>query len=320
MKKILKPFNVLLLVLCLLQVSLFAQEENEKENKKYAFSKIKNIDKSYTVSVNDKLNIDNSFGKVEVHIWNKSEIKVDVAIEVSATKEEIAQKIIDAISVVESKSDKEISFKTKINVHTRSKQDESNMKVNYNIYMPSSNPLNIANHFGATIIPDYQGEVQLESKFGSLTTGNLSNVKKIRVEFGKAKLGNITNGDIIIKYSKAAFERLMRNVKMNIEFSSSIKMNLNSTLTNLDIKASYSTITLKIDASLSASYTISSSFGKFKNNTSIKFNGDNEDNDRGPKFDHTYTGKSGNGSVPIKINSSFGNVILGEPSPDDVKD
>mgnify|MGYP001149251045 CR=1 FL=1 len=315
MKKILKPFKILLPALFLLQINLCAQGDNE--NKKYEFTKIKSINKSYTVSSNSKLSIDNSFGKVEVHTWNKNEIKVDVTIEASATKEDVAQKIIDGISVAECQSDKEMSFKTKMNVHTNSK---SNMKVNYNIYMPSSNPLNIANHFGATIIPDYQGEVQLESKFGSLTTGNLSNVKKILVEFGKAKFENITNGTIVIKYSKATFEKLMMNVKMDIEFSSAIKMNVNNTLSALDIKASYSTVNLKPDAALSASYIISTSFGKFKNNTSIKFDVDNEKNDWAPKFDQKYTGKSGNGSIPIKINSSFGSVILGEPTSGDLKD
>jgi hypothetical protein len=40
----------------------------------------------------------------------------------------------------------------------------------------------------------------------------------------------------------------------------------------------------------------------------------------GPDSDKTYEGKSGNGSAKIDIKSSFGKIILGEPTADDIKD
>jgi len=42
--------------------------------------------------------------------------------------------------------------------------------------MPAVNPLNVENSFGKTTVPDLKGEVNLTSKFGSLTTGKLDNV------------------------------------------------------------------------------------------------------------------------------------------------
>jgi hypothetical protein len=321
MIKIIRLFS-LALPLLVLQQNIFAQNDNDNKNekqKKYDFVKNKSVNKSYNVSSSDKLKIENSFGDVKVHTWNKNEIKVDISIEISANSEALAQKMIDRISVADSKSGSDISFKTSIKDINNSKGEKSTMEVNYEISMPVSNPLHISNEFGATVIPDYKGEVDLSAKFGSLTTGDLSNVKVVSVEFGRAKIGSATGGSVSIKYSSAEIGKLVGNVKLNLEFSNATKINIDNSLTGLDAKVSYSTVNFKPAVNLSAAYEISTSFGSFKNRTDIKFDGD-EDNNKGTKFDYNYNGKAGSGSVPVKIKSSFGKVILGEPGADDMKD
>jgi hypothetical protein len=321
MKKIIRPLSIILSFF-LLQHNVFSQNDNYNDNnKKYEFVKNKSVNKSYNVSSSEKLNIDNSFGDVEVHTWSKNEIKVDVTVEVSANAETLAQKIIDGITISDSRSGNEVEFKTTIKGINNSKKEKSTMKVNYQISMPASNPLEIVNQFGATIIPDFKGEVDLTSKFGSLTTGGLSNVKSVDVEFGKAKIESAANGSVSIKYSSAEIGKLVGNVKLDLEFSSATRINFDNSLTGLNANVSYSTINLRPVGDVSASYNISTSFGNFKNKSSVKFDSDEDDDDnKGPKFDHNYNGKSGNGSIPVKINSSFGKVILGEASSDDMND
>jgi hypothetical protein len=319
MKKIFKLFGTTI-TFFLVQQNIFAQNDNYNDNnKKYEFVKNKSVNKTYNVSSSDKLNIDNSFGSVEVHTWAKNEIKVDVTVEVSANTESLAQKIMDGINVADSKSGAAMQFKTTIKGTNNSKKEKSTMKVNYDISMPAANPLEIVNQFGATVIPDFKGEVDLTSKFGSLTTGDLSNVKSVDVEFGKAKIESANNGSISIKYSSAEIGKLEGNVKLDLEFSSATRINFGNSLTGLKANVSYSTINLRPVGDVSASYNISTSFGDFKNKSSVKFDSDEDtDDNKGPKFDHNYNGKSGNGAIPIKINSSFGKVILGEASSEDM--
>jgi len=329
MKKLIKTFKILLPLLLLAQTSLFAQNDNDNDNsnkKKYEFVKTKAVNKSYNVSSSDKLNIKNSFGSVEVKTWNRNEIKVDVAIEVSANTDALAQKMIDRISVIDGKSGNEISFKTDMkDTHNskdknNSKNEKSTMSINYTISMPANNALTVKNEFGATTIPDMNGEVDLTSKFGSLTTGNLANIKSINVEFGKANLANITSAPVTIKFSKAVISKLSGAIKMNLEFCSSIRLNLDNNLSSLDLKTSYSTVNLKPLGSLSASYNISTSFGSFKNTSDVKFDSDEDKGERGPKFDFEYSGKSGSGNIPVKVKSSFGKIIVGEASEEDMKE
>ncbi len=317
MKKIAQLLSIILPFI-LLQQNIFAQNDN---NKKYEFVKNKAVNKSYTVSSSDKLTIQNSFGDVQVHTWAKNEIKIDVTVEVSANSEAVAQRIIDGINVDDSKSGRDILFKTSIKGVNTSKNEKTTTKVNYEISMPSSNPLKIINEFGAIVLPDYKGEIELTSKFGSLTTGALSNVKSVDVEFGKANIESIVDGPVSIKYSSAEIGKLSGKIKLDLEFSSATKIKIDNSLTSLDAKVSYSTVNLRPVGDLPATYTIFTSFGSFKNKTNIKFDSDeNSDEDKGPKFDHNYNGKSGNGSIPIKLNTSFGNIILGEATDDDMKD
>lgn len=325
MKRLIKPFKLLVPLVLMLQANLFAQEndnDNRNENKKkYEFVKKKSVNRSYNVSASDKLNIQNSFGSVDVRTWDRNEIKVDVDVEVSANTESLAQKMLDRISVTDSKSGKDISFKTDMKDVNNSKGEKSTMQINYTISMPAGNPLNIKNDFGSTTVPDFRGEVDLTSKFGSLTTGTLSNIKNINVEFGKANLANITSAPVTIKFSKAVISKLSGSVKLNLEFCSSVRLNLDNNLSSLDLKTSYSTVNLKPIGDLPASYNISTSFGSFKNTSGVKFSSDEDgDKERGPKFDYEYSGKSGSGSIPVKVKSSFGKIIVGEASEEDMKD
>jgi len=329
MKKSIKPFKFMLSLLMLLQVTLFAQNDNDSDNrnekKKYEFVKKKSVNKSYSVSSSDKLDIQNSFGSVEVHTWNKNEIKVDVEIEVSANTDALAQKIIDRITVTDDKSGKNIYFKTTLkdmnNQKGGNRDEKSTMSINYTISMPAGNPLTVKNEFGPTTIPDFNGDIDLTSKFGSLTTGTLSSIKGINVEFGKAILANISSAPVNIKFSKAVITKLSGAIKLNLEFCNNVRLGLDNNLSSLDLKTSYSTVNLKPLGGLQATYTISTSFGSFKNNSDVKFSSDADDNsDRGPKFDYEYSGKSGNGSVPVKVKSSFGKIIVGEATEEDMKD
>lgn len=315
MKKI--KFTCSLFALALALPPVFAQHDGDSKTK-YEFLKTKAVNKTYTVSASDKLNISNSFGKVEVHTWNKNEIKVDVLVEVSSNKEALAQKIIDGISVSNNQSGNEITFKTSINGANNSKGERSSMSVDYSIYMPESNPLKLSNEFGATVVPGMKGTVELTSKFGSLDAGVLTDVKKINVEFGSTTIESVTNGTVHVSYSKATLQKVGGNVKLDFDFCGGVKVNLDNSLTGLELNSSYSTINLRPDAGLSASYVINTSFGSFKNRSGIKFESDKDDEDHGPKFDFRYEGKSGNGNVPVKIKDSFGKIILGEASQEDM--
>ena len=318
MKKII--IRVFSMAWLLSNVFIYAQEGKEKEErKKYEFVKQKDISKTYPASGN-KLSIENSFGNVKFIAWDKNEIKIDVHIEASSNQQDVAQKTFDAISVIDKQQGNEIQFKTAINNNKNDcKNCKSSMNIDYEVHLPTSVALNVENSFGNTELPDYSGVLSISNKFGNLTAGSLSNVKDIAIEFGAASIKNVSNIDATFKFSKINIGNLSGKNKIKLEFCDATKINLDNTLVSLNLNESYSTVNI-YPGVLSASYTVSTSFGSFVDRSSVGVKRTDTPDKYGPDSDKTFEGKSGNGAAKIDIKSSFGKIILGEPGPEDMKD
>ena len=314
MKKIL--FKSSFLVVLLLNVTLLMSQDKEKEKWEPKFTKSKAYSKSYSLGSNDKINLENQFGEMKLVTWDKNEIKVDVTIIGKSDEEARAQTILDRITISDGKESSGVFFKTKME---NQKSDWNNkkgnyhegMEINYLVYLPSGNPLKASNQFGKMMVPDYKGEAELESKFGSLTAGKITTAKEISVEFGNADIAQISGGRLNIKFSNGTVNKLSGDVKSNLEFSK-VKLNIDNDAKNITINNSYSTVYLDLDKSFSATYDINTSHGNFSNESSFEIKKQGEDNDRyGPDFTKHYTGTSGSGSSKVKVSSSFGEIIAG---------
>jgi hypothetical protein len=339
MTKHINPFKILTLAafIALPALSHAAGQDDGAEKKK-------TISKSYTVSASDKLKIENSFGEVIINTWDKSEFKIDIEMYAKATSDEKAQSMLDHIKVTDSRSDNTVSFKTDVHInggthsdnekdddgdddkddnnnnnnknkgtHRHSYTDNQQFHINYVVYMPAGNPLQIENSFGKTTVPDFKGLASLTSKFGSLTAGNLDNAELIDVEFGEGHIGDVRNGKITFKFDgNSTVGKLSGNVKIANEFSDLVQYNVSNNIEELTINESYSSIRIIVPKELSASFSIHTNFGDFQNSTDFKINekAEYDDDNSGVHFDKDYTGMSGDGKAKIKIKSSFGEVKL----------
>ena len=318
--------NILPIILLLATAQLFAQDgdKEKKEKKRYEFFRERNISKTYPASGNT-LNIDNQFGEVKITTWDKNEIKVDIHIETSSTHKELADKTFERIDVTDKQEGKEINFKTTMNKgnkedHVSCNNCSNTMSIDYDIHMPANNALNIENSFGSIVIPDYTGPVSLTNKYGSLTAGKLAKPEKVIVEFGKADIKSIGNIDLTFKYSSVTIGSLTGNCKLKLEFCSYSLINLDNGLTSLTVNDSYSSVHLDPAANLSATYTISTSYGSLIDKTDIGIKRTDTPDKYGPDLNKRYEGKSGSGTVKIDIKSTFGNVMIGKGTKADMKE
>jgi hypothetical protein len=306
----------------LLAASLTATAQEEKK-KRYEFVKERDIKKTYPASGNT-LNIDNNFGDVKIITWDKNEIQVDIHIEASSNEEKNAIKTFEAIDVTDRQSGSNIYFKTTTdkgkNKNYNCNNCHTTMGIDYEIHLPAGNSLTIENSFGDIIIPDYSGAVSLVSKFGSLTAGNLSNAEDVQVEFGKAKIKNLTNTKAVFKFSKIELDNITGNNTLKFEFCNASKIILDNDATAVNISESYSTLNIKPAANFSATYDITTSFGSLKNRSNIVIDRTDKEPDYGADMNKTYIGKSGGGTTKVKIKSSFGKIILGDATAEEMKD
>ena len=282
--------------------------------------KTKLINRSYTVTAEDKLQIDNQFGDVTVTTWDEQKITVDIEIGARASTDEKAQDILSQIEIKEEKGDHLYSFRTKvgeIHSHGGSRHDDDGgdnrtFYIDYVIHMPAANPLDVHNDFGRTEIPDFKGLINLKSMYGSLTAGNLANVGNIDVEFGKATIGDISNGKVVFQYDGSSrIGKISGAVRINSQYSSRVQINVGENIQDLSVVESYSGIRMVVEKNLSAQINIHTNFGEFRNETEFTIKEKVEgDEDSGPKFDRDYTGTLGDGKAQIKVKSEFGSLRL----------
>lgn len=309
-----KLYSALLLVICFAFTGSTFATENPLVEKKKVYTK------SYDLSGNDKVSLSNQFGALKINTWAKNEVKVEVTITAEAKSDERAQDILDGITITDGKNSDGVYFKTKTRSNNSvQKGEKTRFQVDYEVYMPARNPLAASNEFGSITMGDHSGEASITNKFGSARIGKLSNAKKVWVEFGSLVLESMNNGNLTVKFSSAEVKKTSGEINADIEHSSA-KLGLDNDVKKLTVKNSFSPLLLDVPSNFSATYDIRTSFAKFKNKTGFTINKEDEGEDRGPKFDFDYSGKSGNGETSVKVKTSFGDVTIGHNLPFKVDD
>lgn len=297
------------------------------------------ISKSYAVDRNDKLAINNQFGKVVIHTWAKNEIKVDVEVKAFEASESDAAKLLETVNITDTRADNVISFKTTFDKTstnmwsrvTNGKEDRRGVQVNYMVYMPAKNALDITNRYGGTTVPDFAGPVNINSSYGSFTAGKLDNpANQIKVSYGSANMTDYSNGNLAvsygslklvnaekvnatIKYSGAKISKLSGGGNFELAYASGFKIDaVDKDVKNLYINSSYSGVTLGIDENADFNFDVTVSYAGFNYNDQ-KMDLVNQLADTGKSKTwsptKTYKGSMGKGSdSKITIKSNYGGV------------
>jgi len=318
------------------------QEQIQKGEVK---EKIKNYSKSYSVDGNDKLVINNTYGKVTVNTWAKNEVKVDVQIKAYANEEDDAQKMLDNISITDSKENSVVSFKT--NIERTQNSDGNNFwgtwfsngrsntrksEINYTIYMPAKSQLQITNRYGATILPDLQGKLIIENSYGSLTGKNLSNpANEIKVRYGSANIENLGSSNLSVSYgslnlgeadklnadvsySSAKIGKLTTSANINVRYSGGLQIaDVDKNLRNLSVNSSYSTVKLGLPENENADIDVTVRYGSFNyGSRTVNLVNQGQDDERRYSTTKVYKGKLGKGDANkvITIKSNYGSVKI----------
>ncbi|WP_395626853.1 hypothetical protein [Daejeonella sp.] len=304
-----------------------------------AAEKTKRIIKSYVVDKDDKLSVNNQYGKVTVHVWAKNEIKVEVEIKAFEASENSATELLESVNIAESRDGNLISFKTNFEKTSMNfwskikngKEERRGVQVNYVIYMPAKNPLDINNRYGSTELDDFAGPVNISSSYGSFSSGKLDHpANHVKVSYGSASIENFSNGNLAIsygnlkltegdrlnasiKYSSSKISHLSNGGTFNLAYSSGFKIDeVDKNVKNLTISSSYSGVTLGIDESADFDFDVTVSYAGFNYSASqISITDQPSETGKSKGWNPTknFKGQIGKGSDSrIIIKSSYGAV------------
>jgi hypothetical protein len=319
---------------CYLSTSA-TNQNNSLQDDNDADKQVKTYSKSYTVDAGTRLDINNRYGKVTVNTWSKNEFKIDVQIQVTADKADDTRKFIDRISISDSKQGQMVSFKTNIDKESQpglfgSKTSSRKIEINYVIYMPAQNALNITNKYGNVELPDLDGKLVINCAYGDLLAKSLSNPgNQIKVSYGDARIASLKATDLDIsygslvlgsvdklnadvKYSSAKIGRISTSGILNVKYGTGVQIsNLGENMKNLSVNSKYSNIKLGLDDDEDADFDVTVHYGSFNyGNHPVNISKVENAEDKHFSPTKTFKGRVGKGNIArvININSSYSSV------------
>ncbi|MBZ4188160.1 hypothetical protein [Niabella beijingensis] len=301
MKRHIKIFSLFLLLLAVYINAYAAPDDWNVERKK-------TISKSYSLSDRSRVSVKNSFGNVNVLNWSKDEVKVDITVTVKASTDEAATALLDAITIEES-GGSTVSFETRIrsgNGRSSGRNKSSSMQIDYVIYLPAATTLKVMNSFGNTFIPDRNGSTELSQAYGNLTTGSLTNIDRLSVEFGRLAAKELENTKVFVKFSEVEISKLSGNFDGNFQFCSKPTIGFTTAIRNITIETKYSDLTIHIPRSFDANFDIVTNFGRVTNNSDLKL----VDRDGGKMTETKYSASAPKADRKVSIRSEFGKIQL----------
>ena len=131
--KIQIQYKIFLYLLLIPQISAGSTSINSTKT-----SKEKNIKKSFNVSSNATLKVDNSFGNVNIITWDENRVEFDITIKVSGNDDDKVEERLEGIDIEFSSSSNLVSAITKIEIllkYMSQKQMRRVVRLQLNIYL-----------------------------------------------------------------------------------------------------------------------------------------------------------------------------------------
>ena len=142
-------------------------------------TKEKKITKEFQVNANATIEVDNSYGNLDIVTWDENRVVFEITITTNGSNEEKVQKKLDDITVVFDASSSLVSATTKFNKNGSNSwwkwntSGNVNMKINYVIKMPMSNSVNLSNDYGSINLDKLDGKAIISCDYGKITTKEL---------------------------------------------------------------------------------------------------------------------------------------------------
>ncbi|QJX46089.1 DUF4097 family beta strand repeat protein [Hymenobacter taeanensis] len=152
--------------------------------------------------------LDTRYGRVQVNVWSRNEVRTDVDIITRSDTEEKAQQLQEMINVQVAEKDPAtdgISVKSRFGAMPRECWSRTKLyEVNYTVWVPKNTPLHLHNSFGEVILTgDVSGITDLAVEYGTLRTARLEGSRNlVRVNNGQCAMSYVRTASIDASYSK----------------------------------------------------------------------------------------------------------------------
>ncbi|MFN0176396.1 MAG: hypothetical protein ACKVU0_17275 [Saprospiraceae bacterium] len=161
----------------------------------------KTINREFGTSADGTTALYNKYGDVKVKTWQNNSVKIDVTFVVNAKSQREADEAFKNLNVNFISTWGYVKAETMIAEAMNynggfwwpAKTCGDDFKINYEVWMPATNQLDLKNKYGNAWVAALKGKLIAEIKYGELRTEAISNDVDINLGYSKAWLARVNN-------------------------------------------------------------------------------------------------------------------------------
>ncbi|MFN0035476.1 MAG: hypothetical protein ACKVUS_10420 [Saprospiraceae bacterium] len=160
----------------------------------------KTINREFGTSAEGTTALYNKYGTVNVKTWANNSVKIDVTIVVTAKSQREADETFKNINVNFTNAWGYVKAETMLSENLSNggswwptKTCGDDFKINYEVWMPANNQLDLKNKYGNSWVAALKGKLIAEIKYGELRAEAISNDADLNLGYGKAWLARVNN-------------------------------------------------------------------------------------------------------------------------------
>ncbi|HAD14913.1 MAG TPA: hypothetical protein DCF33_21000 [Saprospirales bacterium] len=186
----------------------------------------KTINREFGTAADGTTALYNRYGTVNVKTWQNNTVKIDITIIVNAKSQREADETFKNINVNFTNAWGYVKAETMISETMTygtgnwwpAKACGDDFKINYDVWMPATNHLDLKNKYGNAWVGALKGRLLAEIKYGELRAEAISNDANINIGYGKAFLSKVNNLSGQASYSELNVTEV-RDIQIDTKYS-----------------------------------------------------------------------------------------------------
>jgi hypothetical protein len=170
------------------------------------------VKKEFPIPLNGTTYLNNKYGKMEVKTWDQNRVKITVTIKVKASSESAANDVFDRIGINFTSGEGYVKAETSIEPTGKGWRwiwigsTSSDYSINYEVFLPASNNLDIGHRYGDLFVAAMKGRVKLDVKYVNFKVEAMGNNSSILFGYGNGTISRAGNLNAEVSYSKLQVE------------------------------------------------------------------------------------------------------------------
>ncbi|MEM8525052.1 MAG: hypothetical protein AAGG68_10430 [Bacteroidota bacterium] len=228
-------YNIAIVLLITLVGFSFTESHNSVPTER-----AKSITKTFPISADGTTKLANKYGKMEINVWDKDEVKITVNVKVDARNDRKEEEILESIDVDFDNGSDYVSAETEFSM--KGGYNNMSYKIEYEVFMPATNNLKASMKYGNLRLGKLKGKADIEVKYGNFHVESIGDNSTIELAYSNSDCTIVEAQNLTcdVSYSRLHIYQA-ENIELDTKYSQGVEI---ESCKDLDIDSKYDRYTI----------------------------------------------------------------------------